>query len=73
MEVTYHENHTKGCNQTFTKRRRIQVSGIEPESKKAAMELAKAAMKEDRKYGIESNYGIARDVFGYYFAKEIND
>lgn len=42
------------------------------ESKKAATELAKATMKQDRKYGIESNYGIARDVFGYYFAKEIN-
>lgn len=42
------------------------------ESRKAATELAKAAMKEDRKYGIESKYGIARDVFGYYFSKEIN-
>ena len=42
------------------------------ESRKVAAELAKAAMKEDRKYSIESNYGIARDAFGYYFTKEIN-
>lgn len=42
------------------------------ESRKAATELAKAAMKEDRKYGIESSFGIARDAFGYYFAAQIN-
>ncbi len=42
------------------------------ESRRAATELAKAAMREDRKYGIESSFGIARDVFGYYFAAQIN-
>ncbi|MCI8632536.1 MAG: hypothetical protein HFE64_03505 [Lachnospiraceae bacterium] len=43
------------------------------ESRKAAAKLAKAAMQEDRKYGIESNFGIARDAFGYYFAAQINN
>jgi len=42
------------------------------ESKKAATELAIAAIKEDHKYGIESSFGIARDAFGYYFAAQIN-
>lgn len=41
------------------------------ESRKAATDLAKAAMQEDRKYGIESNFGIARDAFGYYFVAQI--
>lgn len=43
------------------------------ESRKAAAELAKAAMSEDRKYGMQSSFGIARDAFGYYFAVQIND
>lgn len=42
------------------------------ESRKAAESLARAAMKEDRKYGIESSFGIARDAFGYYYAAQIN-
>lgn len=42
------------------------------ESRKAATALANAAMQEDRKYGIKSNFGIARDAFGYYFAAQIN-
>ena len=42
------------------------------ESKKAAEVLAEAAMKEDRKHGIQSSFGIARDAFGYYFAVQIN-
>lgn len=42
------------------------------ESKQAAIALANAAMEDDRKYGIESNFGIARDAFGYYFAAQIN-
>ena len=42
------------------------------ESKKAATELAKAATRDDRKNGIESTYGIARDAFGYYTAVSIN-
>lgn len=43
------------------------------ESRKAATELAKAAMKEDRENGIQSSFGIARNAFGYYFAAQIND
>jgi len=43
------------------------------ESRKAATELARAAMWEDRKYGVESQFGIARDAFGYYFAAHINN
>lgn len=43
------------------------------ESRKAATELARAAMRDDRKNGIESSFGIARDAFGYYFAAQIND
>ena len=38
------------------------------ESRKAAQELAEATMKEDRRNGVESSFGIARDAFGYYFA-----
>lgn len=36
------------------------------ESRRAAATLARAAMKEDRKNGIQSSFGIARDAFGYY-------
>lgn len=39
------------------------------ESRKAAEKLAREAIKEDRKYGIESNFGVVRDAFGYYYAK----
>ena len=42
------------------------------ESKAAATELANAAMNDDRRNGIESSFGIARDAFGYYFAAQIN-
>ena len=42
------------------------------ESRKAATRLARAAMEDDRKNGIESSFGIARDAFGYYFAAQIN-
>ena len=42
------------------------------EIRKAATRLAKAAMEDDRKNGIESSFGIARDAFGYYFAAQIN-
>ena len=42
------------------------------ESRKAATRLAKAAMEDDRKNGIESSFGIARDAFGYYFAAQID-
>ena len=42
------------------------------ESRRAAARLAKAAMEDDKKNGIESSFGIARDVFGYYFAAQIN-
>lgn len=43
------------------------------ESRKAASALAKAAMDEDRKYGITSCFGIARDAFGYYHAVSIEN
>ena len=59
--------------------RRLQKDGeysfpglTRSESKKAAVILAEAAMSEDRKRGIQSNYGIARDAFGYYYAAQIN-
>lgn len=42
------------------------------QSKTAATELSNAAMDEDRKNGIESRFGIARDVFGYYYSVCIN-
>ena len=42
------------------------------ECRRAATELAKAAMREDRKYETQSSFGIARDAFGYYFAAQIN-
>lgn len=42
------------------------------ESRRAATRLAKAAMEDDRKNGIGSSFGIARDAFGYYFAAQIN-
>lgn len=42
------------------------------ESRRAATRLAKAAMADDRKNGIESSFGIVRDAFGYYFAAQIN-
>ncbi len=55
--------------------RRLQKDGeyhfeglTREESRKAARELAEAAMREDRKYGVESSFGIARDAFGYYYA-----
>ena len=53
--------------------RRLQKDGEYRFQGLSREESKKAAMEQDRKYGIESNYGIARDVFGYYFAKEIND
>lgn len=47
--------------------------GLSPnESRKAAEELAQATMMEDRKNGVESCFGIARDAFGYYFAVQLN-
>ncbi len=59
--------------------RRLQKDGeyrfegmTREESKKAATALAKAATRDDRKNGIESTYGIARDAFGYYKAVSIN-
>ena len=42
------------------------------ESRRAAIKLAKAAMEDDKKNGIRSSFGIARDAFGYYFAAQIN-
>lgn len=42
------------------------------ESRAVAAKLSNAAMDYDRKYGIESSFGIARDAFGYYFSAQIN-
>lgn len=60
--------------------RRLQKDGTyhfegltREESRKAATELAKAAMKDDRKNGIDSQFGICRDAFGYYYAAAIID
>ncbi len=59
--------------------RRLQKDGeyrfeglCREESRRAATELAKAAMEDDRRNGIKSSFGIARDAFGYYFAAQIN-
>ena len=59
--------------------RRLQKDGeyrfpglTREQSKKVATELAKATMNEDRKNGIHSTFGIARDAFGYYYAAQIN-
>ena len=41
------------------------------ERKKAATELSKAAMEDDRRNGTESRFGIARDAFGYYYSKAL--
>ena len=43
------------------------------ESKQAAINLAKKAKAFDRKHGVECNYGISRNAFGYYKAVVIND
>lgn len=60
--------------------RRLQKDGTyrfegltREESRKAATKLAKAALKDDRKNGIESKFGVCRDAFGYYFATAINN
>ena len=58
--------------------RRLQKDGrfyfegmTREESRKAATDLARAATRDERKNGNESQYGIARDAFGYYFAAVI--
>ena len=55
--------------------RRLQKEGqfkfeglTREESRKLAENLAKAARRDDLKNGIDCNYGIARDAFGYYSA-----
>ena len=42
------------------------------ESRKAAEQLARAAMEEDQRNGIVSRFGIVRDAFGCYYAKAID-
>ena len=67
-----HEEHERGGKEPAEKRG-VQIEGLgREESRRAATELAKAAMREDRKNGIESSFGIARDAFGHYFAAQIN-
>lgn len=58
--------------------RRLQKDGeykfsglTREESKQAAIKLSRAAMKDDRKHGNTSQFGIARDAFGYYYSKAI--
>lgn len=65
---------------TKDKIRRLQKDGIfrfegltKEESRKAAARLAEKATAEDRKNGINCKFGIVRDVFGYYYAAQIND
>ena len=55
--------------------RRLQKEGefkfeglTREESRNRATKLAKAARRDDLKNGIDCNYGIARDAFGYYSA-----
>ena len=69
----------KNANVTKESIRRLQkdgeykFSGLSREESRAAAEaLAAAAIKADRGNGIESNFGIAKDAFGYYFAAQIN-
>ena len=59
--------------------RRLQKDGeyrfpglTREQTKKAASTLATETMAKDRKNGIKSNFGIARDAFGYYYAAQIN-
>ena len=50
-----------------------RFEGLErDESKKVAEELVRAAMIEDRKNGVKSNFKTARTAFGHYFAIQIN-
>lgn len=64
----------KGAIRRLQKDGEYRFEGLSrEESRKAATELARAAMKEDRRNGIESNFGIARDAFGFYFAAQTND
>ena len=59
--------------------RRLQKEGelkfeglTREESRAEATKLAKAAKKDDLANGIECEYGIARDAFGYYRAVVID-
>lgn len=58
--------------------RRLQKDGdfhfqglTRDESRNLAARLAQAAMNNDQQYGVESNFGVARDGFGYYYATVI--
>ena len=65
--------NTKEAVRNLQKNGEYRFEGLgREESRRAATELAKAAMREDRKNGIESSFGIARDAFGHYFAAQIN-
>ena len=64
----------KDAIRTLQKTGRYGFEGLgRKESRKAAENLARAAMLEDRKNGIDSKFGVARDAFGYYSAVQIND
>ena len=65
--------NTKEAIRSLQKNGEYRFEGLgREESRRAATELARAAMREDRKHGISSSFGIARDAFGYYFAAQIN-
>jgi len=65
---------TQEAIRTLQKTGEYTFSGLSrEESRVAATELARAAMKADRAIGIASRYGIARNAFGYYSARQIND
>lgn len=65
--------NTKEAIRNLQKNGEYRFEGLSrEESRKAATRLARAAMEDDRKNGIENSFGIARDAFGYYFAAQIN-
>ena len=79
MCTTKRETEDTGMKNMKEAVRRLQKDGEyrfeglgREESRRAAARLAKAAMEDDKKNGIESSFGIARDAFGYYFAAQIN-
>ena len=64
---------TKDAIRRLQKDGEFRFNGLtRAESKTATVELAKAAMNDDRSNGIESYFGVGRDAFGYYFAAQIN-
>jgi len=66
--------NTQEAIRTLQKTGEYTFSGMtRGESRTAATELARATMEADRANGTTSRYGIARDTFGFYSARQIND